>query len=174
MVVIEGVTPVDTDSAQEDESDYEEPAVEAYDGGMTDDEDVIPEPRQLPDDDIEPWLHASTDNYITQAETERFMRVLRLNPNFNRTDVNRVIRNFCRFHNFDAHLLPDNDIVSWYFASGYGVVPEPIMDRFVRELRHNFHPLDVSDILYNALYRQRGYSAALQQLINSIYQQIMQ
>ena len=163
MVVIEDVTPVDTDSEQEAESDDEES-----------DEELIPEPRPLPEDDIVPWIRASTDGDVTREEMERFMCVVRHNPNFRRIDVLVVIYNFCRFHNFDAHLLPDDDIVPWYYVSTYGVLPEPVMDRFMRVLRHGFDANDVRIVLYNALYRQLRYrySPDLRQLIQRAYRGI--
>jgi hypothetical protein len=155
MVVIEGVTPVDTDSAQEDESD---------------EESLNSVPRPLPEDDIEPWLRASTDDVMSRAEIERFMRVVRHNPNFNYDDVETVIYHLCIHQYFDAHLLPDDDVVPWLYASRYVHIPEPVMDRFVRVLRHNpnFNSRDVHDVIRHAGFYQNGYSADLTRLIYEV------
>jgi hypothetical protein len=162
IVVIEGVTPRPL-PAVEDVIPRPLPAVE----------DVIPRP--LPDDDIVPWIRASRSaGDITREEIERFMYVIRHNPSFNRFTIDRVIYNLCRFHNFDAHLLPDDDIMFWYCASRSGVVPEPVMDRFVRELRHNFDHRHVHLVLNNALIYQSGYSADLRQLIEQACQESTQ
>jgi hypothetical protein len=129
--------------------------------------------RPLPDDDIVPWLHVSrSDDIITRAEIERFMHVVRHNPRFNRYEVRNVVHDLCRFHNFDAHLLPDDDIVFWYFASEYMDIPEPVMDRFMRVVRHNpdFHHTDVNRVLHNVYMGQSIYSADLRQLIERAYE----
>jgi predicted nucleic-acid-binding protein len=129
-------------------------------------------PRPLPDDDIVPWLHVSGRD-VTREEMVRFICVVRHNSNFDRTDVNRVIHHFFVYHNFNIHLLllPDDEFLPWYFASRYGGIPEPVMDRFVRELRHNFDHRQVHEVLNNALIRQSVYSADLQQLIEQAYQE---
>jgi hypothetical protein len=144
MVVIEGVTPRDSVT------------------------------RPLPEDDIEPWLDASYGRSVTREEMAMFMRVVRHNPTFNRDDVLGVIYNFCVLQNFDARLLPDDDIVPWIYASEHAVIPEPVMDRFMHVVRHGFDIVRVRIILYNALYHQRRYiySPDLRQLIQRAYQGI--
>jgi hypothetical protein len=126
--------------------------------------------RPLPDDDIVPWLRVSSRD-VTREEMERFMRVAR--HNFTRANVHLVIYNLCRSHNFDAHLLPDDDIFLWHFASEHAVIPEPVMDRFMHVVRHNpsFTRYDVRKVLRNVCGWQSGYSADLQQLIEQACQE---
>jgi hypothetical protein len=144
--------------------------------------------RPLPDDDIAPWLHVSRSaGGITREEIERFMHVVRHNPNFNPDEAETVIYHLCKFHNFDAHLLPDDDVVPWLYASRYVNIPEPVMDRFIRVLRHkpDFHRNDVYTLKYNMVSDvhtvlrnvcrwRSGYSTDLQQLIEQACQESTQ
>ena len=138
--------------------------------------------RPLPDDDIFQWMRASSrSGGITRDEIDVFMRVVRHNPGFSIFEVSTVTQNLCRFHNFDAHLLPDDDIMFWYFASEHVVIPEPVMDRFMHVMRHNpgFHRYEIYLVLRNVVvyqsgYYQSGYSNDLRQRIEHAYQQIMQ
>ena len=127
--------------------------------------------RPLPDDDIVPWIRASVDTVTSRDETARFMHVVRHNPNFNRADVLRVIRNFCVWQYFDAHLLPDDDVGPWIYASRYVNIPEPVMGRFMRVLRHGFDIDSVRIVIHHAYlfqpvnHSEPGYSDTLDQLI---------